>query len=469
MVTRVFWGIFSLFILISPAFASDPADSIFALNEDALDSELYSPAYDYEYIPDASYDEMEKRLEKLNTSIPMHFNTRVKAFIDYFTVKDRNYTRMVMQRSKYFFPIFEEYLEKYHMPDELKYLAIVESGLAARARSRAAAVGLWQFMYGTGRIYGLNIDWYVDERMDPFKATDAACQYIQSLYNQFDDWELALAAYNCGPGNVRKAIRRSGYKKTFWEIYRYLPRETRGYLPQFVALIYTFNYAEEHNFYLEDSEFIYPISYDTIQVSNFLNLQTICDQLNICMDELEMLNPSVKHGALPESRKPYILNIPSDKFEYFQANRVVIMDSASRTGKAQIEMLAKNTIGSTYGREKVVYRVRSGDVLGGIAEQFHVGLSDLRRWNNLHGNLIRVGQHLDIWLKPSMRNNYADASGPKEPKTTVINGSKYHIVQPGDTLWDIANSYDDMTIEKLKKLNNLDSNKIKPGQKLLIG
>ena len=467
MVAKLFGCIFSLFACFSPAFAFDPADSTFTLDVDTLDTDLYTPTYNYEYIPDASYSEMEKRLARLHTEMPLHFNTRVKAFIDYFTVKDRAYTRMVMQRSKYYFPIFEESLAKYHMPDELKYLAVVESGLSARARSRAAAVGLWQFIYGTGKHYGLNIDGYVDERMDPHKATDAACRYIQSLYDMFGDWELALAAYNCGPGNVRKAIRRSGYKKTFWEIYNHLPRETRGYLPQFVALVYTFNYAEEHNFYLEDSEFVYPVSYDTIQVSDFVDLQTICDQLNICKDDLEMLNPAIKYGALPQSTRTYVLNIPADKYNYLMANRSVIMDSASRVGKTQVELLAKKIAGNTYGRDKVVYRVHSGDVLGSIAERYHVRVSDIRHWNNLHGNMIRVGQHLHIWVNGNAQASYASTSNT--PKTTIINGTKYHIVQPGDTLWDIAKSYDNMTIEKLKKLNNLNGNNIKPGQKLLIG
>ena len=215
---------------------------------------LFIPPLTYEYIPDATYDQIEERLKKINSEIPLNFNTRVKSFVDYFTVRDREYTKMVLGRSTYYFPIFEEILAKYNLPDELKYLAIVESGLKSTARSRAAAVGLWQFIYFTGRSYGLHSDWYVDERMDPVKSTEAAARYIKSLYNMFGDWELALAAYNCGPGNVRKAIRRSGYKKKFWDIYRYLPRETRGYLPQFVAITYAFNYQEEHNFILDDSE-----------------------------------------------------------------------------------------------------------------------------------------------------------------------------------------------------------------------
>ena len=260
-----------LFVLI---FSFDNSFGQSIKNEFESDSLFIAPL-DYEYIPDATYSQMEHRLREINSTIPLNFNTRVKSFIDYFTIRDRAYTKMVIRRSTYYFPIFEEILAKYNMPDELKYLAIVESGLNSTARSWAAAVGLWQFVYYTGRSYGLHADWYVDERMDPVKSTEAAARYIKSLYSMFGDWELALAAYNCGPGNVRKAIRRSGYKRKFWDIYRYLPRETRGYVPQFVAIAYAFNYTAEHNLELDDSEFMYPLQSDTIMVKNFCNISTI--------------------------------------------------------------------------------------------------------------------------------------------------------------------------------------------------
>jgi membrane-bound lytic murein transglycosylase D len=438
---------------------------------------LFIPPLTYEHIPDVDYETMEKRIKELDSRIPMNFNTRVKSFIDYFTLKDREYTKMVMRRSRMYFPLFERYLKKYDMPEELKYLAIVESGLTASARSRAAAVGLWQFMYYTGKMYGLNSDWFVDDRMDPEKSTDAACKYIKSLYNTFDDWELALAAYNCGPGNVRRAIRRSGYKKKFWDIYKYLPRETRGYVPQFVAVTYAFEYADEHNLVLEDEEYDYPIEYDTIMVKSAVKLSTIADLLNVCHDDMEIINTAIKNQTLPESKKYYTINIPSDKHEYFTQNRSFILDSAAKTGKKELKLLAKKT-GSTYGRDKIVHRVRSGDVLGRIAQRYHVRVTDLKRWNNLRSNTIRVGQKLNVWT-----NNRAYASVAKSKSSTstisstpvvakksiVVNGTKYHIVQPGDTLWDIVKAYDNLTVEKLKTINNLKTNKIKPGQKLVVG
>ncbi len=438
---------------------------------------LFIPPLTYEHIPDVDYETMEKRLKDLDSRIPMNFNMRVKSFIDYFTLKDREYTKMVMRRSRMYFPVFEQYLKKYDMPEELKYLAIVESGLTATARSRAAAVGLWQFIYYTGKMYDLNSDWFVDDRMDPEKSTDAACRYIKSLYDTFDDWELALAAYNCGPGNVRRAIRRSGYKKKFWDIYQYLPRETRGYVPQFVAVTYAFEYADEHNLVLEDEEYDYPIEYDTIMVKSAVKLSTIADLLNVCHDDMEIINTAIKNQTLPESKKYYTINIPSDTYEYFTQNRSFILDSAAKTGKKELELLAKKT-GSTYGRDKIVHRVRSGDVLGRIAQRYHVRVTDIKRWNNLHSNTIRVGQKLNIWT-----NHGAYASVAKSNNTTstlsvtpavakksiVVNGTKYHIVQPGDTLWDIVKAYDNLTVEKIKTINNLKTNKIKPGQKLVVG
>lgn len=436
---------------------------------EAEEDSLFVPPLTYDFIPDATYDQIQERLLSIDTEIPLNFNTRVKSFVDYFTVRDREYTKMVLSRSTYFFPIFEEIMAKHGMPDELKYLAIVESGLNSTAKSWAAAVGLWQFIYYTGFSYGLHADWYVDERMDPVKSTEAAAKYIKSLYKMFGDWELALAAYNCGPGNVRKAIRRSGYKKKFWEIYRYLPRETRGYVPQFVAIAYAFNYAEEHNLVIEDSEYVYPMATDTIMVKSFLNLTTLGAMLDVCQEDMEFLNPSIKRKSLPKGSKYFSVRLPSDKMEQFNKNRQSILDSASKIGEKELDFLARNSIGSTYGRDKAIHRVRNGDVLGKIAQQYHVRVSDIKKWNNLNSNTIRVGQKLNIWLTP---NSYTASVAQKKSvarQNLVVDGTKYHIVQPGDTLWDISNAYSDMSIEKLKKINNLKTNSIKPGQKLVIG
>lgn len=437
----------------------------------------YSSEVPYDYIPDASYDLVEDRISCIETDVPLNYNERVKAFIDYFTVRDRNYTRSIMSKVDHFFPIFEEALARYDMPDDLKYLSIIESGLVPNAVSPASAVGLWQFVSYTGKMYGLSNDWYLDERMDPYEATDAACRHLRDLHRMFGDWELALAAYNCGPGNVRKAIRRSGYKKTFWEIYRYLPRETRSYVPQFVAMIYTLKYAPEHNLFVDEREYHrYPVT-DTITVSQYFHLETFCNQLGLCLDDMLRLNPQIKRGALPEGTKDFGLRIPSDLKEEIVMNRAFLMDTASKVGKDELIYLSRNMPGSTYGREKVVYRVNSGDVLGTIAQRHNVRISDIKEWNNLNSNLIRVGQRLNIWVLPtynsstkdlylSSANTTAASPAPKvDPNST---GQKFHTVQYGDTLWDIANIYANLSIEKIKQLNNLSSNVIKPGMKLII-
>jgi len=420
----------------------------------------------YDYIPDASYEEIADRIECIESEIPLHFNERVKAFIDYFTIRDRPYTREVMSRLDLFFPMFERAFEKYGVPAELKYLSIVESGLRPNAISRANAVGLWQFVSGTGRMYGLHNDWYLDDRMDPLEATDAAARHLRDLYSMFDDWELALAAYNCGPGNVRKAIRRSGYKKTFWEIYPYLPRETRSYVPQFVAVCYTINYAAEHNLFPERRD-LQP-DFDTLMVNQYFHLETFANQLNLCLDDLLELNPGIKRGALPEGTKNYALRVPLDLKEQVVQNRTFLYDTSSKVGREQLDYLARNTPGSTYGRVKQVYRVRSGDVLGTIAQRYHVRVSDIREWNNIHGSMIRVGQYLRIWVLPTYSSQTKDlyASSARTTVSASATG-KVHYVQPGDTLWEISNR-SGVSIEKLKQINNLKSNTIKPGQQLII-
>ncbi|UII27745.1 LysM peptidoglycan-binding domain-containing protein [Fulvivirga maritima] len=355
-------------------------------------------------------------------------------------------------------------MKKYNMPEELKYLSVVESGLNPTAVSRAQAVGLWQFMSFTGRHFGLHQDWYMDDRMDPDKSTEAACRYLKQLYNMFDDWELAIAAYNTGPGNVRKAIRRSGYKETFWEIYPYLHRETRAYLPQFIAIDYIMSYAHEHNFLEDNLE--YQIESDTVRVSNYLHFQTFANQVNLCLDDIQKLNPGLKRNVIPENVKNYPFKVPADIKADYMSSMTAILDSASKVGKKELEYLARNTVGSTYGRDKLVYKVRYGDVLGKIAQRYNVRVSDIKKWNNLHSNTIRIGQRLAIW------QNGGQPVPSSAPRTTVVStnadGSKFYVVQPGDTLWDISRRFNNITLAELKQMNQLKSNDIKPGQKLIV-
>jgi membrane-bound lytic murein transglycosylase D len=444
------------------------AEEEMLFKEDTTDLVFYQLPTDVEYIPgDDLPAVVEEKLRCIQKTIPLTYNERIHGFINYFTVRDREYTRMVAARENIYFPLFEKYLAKYGLPDELKYLAIIESGLNPKAVSRARAVGLWQFMSATGRHYGLQHDWYIDDRMDPEKSTDAACRYLRDLYGMFKNWELALASYNAGPGNVKKAIRRSGYKRDFWEIYQHLPRETRSYVPQFVAIIYTMNYLDDHNFYDIGRESQIP--YDTIKVNKFLHFNTFANLTGICLDDLQKLNPSIQRNAVPETSKTYSIKIPLISKDDFVASRTIILDSASKVGKTEMAVLAKNTEGSTYGRDRIIYRVKSGDVIGGIAIRYNVRTNDIKKWNNLTSNTIRVGQRLNIWLKqPSAQDLIVASAAIKPTPVLAIPGSKTYEVQNGDTLWDISRKFEGLTIEKIKQLNNLGTSKIQPGQKLII-
>ncbi|KYG76884.1 hypothetical protein AWW68_19085 [Roseivirga spongicola] len=432
--------------------------SIFSIAQEEL-----HPYEVYDYAPDISKEQTEKLYNELNLDIDIAYNERVHAFINYFTVRDRDYTREMLRRKEVYFPIFEKYLAKYDLPQELKYLPIIEAGLNPKAVSGPQAVGLWQFMSPTAKQYGLHIDWYIDERMDPEKATDAACRYIKWLYGMFEDWKLTLAAYNSGIGNVWRAERRAGKKGDFWAVYNYLPRETRSYVPQFAAIVYAMEYADIHNIYT--TEELLPQDYEVIKTNQFIYLKSFAEESNIDLDVLAELNPSIKKGAVPEKIKNFELRIPKQEAHKYYANESNILTRAE-ADKVEFEKVAKNMPGSTFGKEKVVYRVRSGDVLGTIARKHNVKLSDLREWNNIRGSLIRVGQKLEIFIGP----DFYDPSSVtvKNVLNQPIPDSKIHVVQVGDTLWDISRMYQGLSIDRIKELNNLRGNTLKPGMKLRI-
>lgn len=419
----------------------------------------------YDYAPDFSYDEIKKRYDKLDLEIDIAFNDRVMAFVNYFTIRNREYSREMLRREALYIPIFEKYLKKYGLPDELKYLPIIEAGLNPKAVSGPKAVGLWQFMRPTGREQGLKIDWYIDERMDPEKSTEAACKYIKWLYGFFKDWKMTLAAYNSGIGNVMRAMRRSGRKKDFWQVYRYLPRETRSYVPQFAAITYAMEYADEHNIFVNDP--MYPVEYDIVQTNQFVYLKAFAEESGMDLETLKQLNPAVKKGAIPAHAMNFELRVPKSEIENFRLNQTQVLAKAE-AGKKEFEKMAKDMPGSTFGREKVVYRVRSGDVLGTIARRHKVKLSDLKAWNNIRGSMIRVGQRLNIWTGPDFYDNTV-STRRQIVKNQPIPSSKLHVVQSGDTLWDISRMYQGLTIERIKQLNGLKTNSLKPGMKLKIG
>lgn len=410
------------------------------------------------------------RLKKIENKIPMTLNARTKSFMHYFTVRNRRYALVMERRRRLYFPIFEQVFKQMNLPDELKYLAIVESGLNPRAMSRVGAAGLWQFMPGTGREFGLYQDQYIDERLDPYLATIAAGKYLKQLYNTFDDWELGISSYNCGPGNVRRAIRRSGYKNSFWGVYNNLPAETRGYLPQLVALTYSMNYLEAHDIIADSIE--YPVVFDTITIRQYLNLEVFSKELNIPVEDFMKMNPAFLKNYFPGHR-PVTIRIPADKMVYYAQNEYDILDAAGKKDVAvkEVPVIVKSysqkatqtkTVSSSQ-KKKIIYIVKRGDVLGSIADKHNVGLSELKNWNGLRSNNIRQGQKLIIYKKGSVSKTYSSQS-------TATSGKKipaFHYVKQGDTLWTISKKYD-LSIDKIKKLNNLKDGNIKPGQKIKL-
>lgn len=431
------------------------------LEESALLAEEVFPNYHYEYIPDFTYEEVNQRIKAMKTDMPFELNDRIFSFIQYFSVRNRDYTKMVLARKEKFFPLFEETLLKHEMPTEIQYLAIVESGLDPQIKSRVGAMGLWQFMPATGKMYGMNVNADVDDRMDPELSTDAAAKYLKSLYRMFGDWDVAMAAYNCGPGNVRKAIRRSGGKKTFWEIYNYLPKETRSYVPQVQAFLYLLNHLEEHNFNLEEPT--YPIEYEKFRFNRALSLEKLSELTAICLKDLEELNPSVKNRNIPVSNQSMEVKIPRVKASFFKENLAWISDSL---GNQSSPYLASNSTPTVVPVEKAVtsttnrttYKVKSGDVLGSIASRHGVSVTQVKEWNNLSSNLIKVGQTLYI-------------QSDKAPSSSTLaenSGQRTYTVRPGDSLWIISQKHS-LSVEQIKRLNNLNSNNIKPGQRLIVG
>lgn len=445
-------------ISLSKAYSQDD-ESIAAaplLNEEVL------PNYHYEYIPDFTYDDIDRRVKAMDHEMAFELNDRIFSFIQYFTVRNRDYTKMVLARKELFFPMFDELMTKHEMPLEIKYLSIIESGLDPQIRSRVGAMGLWQFMPATGRMYGMNTNSEVDDRMDPELSTEAAAKYLKSLYRMFGDWEVAMAAYNCGPGNVRKAIRRSGGKKTFWGIYNYLPRETRSYVPQVQAMLYILNHLEEHNFYPEDPTYV--VEYEKIRFDRALSLDKLAELTNLCVADLKTLNPAIKNKKLPESNKSMALRIPKTKVPYIKENLAWLNDSLNNAPTillaSNVQVQSVEALAQEIKQNGITYKVRSGDVLGSIAQRHGVTVTQLKSWNNLSSNLIKVGQTLRI--NSGMSGNIATTQ-------TNASGQTTYIVQPGDSLWIISRKHEGLTVEQIKRLNNLNSNNIKPGQKLIIG
>ena len=422
-------------------------------------------------IPIVEENIIRERVEELNkkTPIDLRYNKHTKAFINLYVNKKRKLSRTVLRLIPLYFPMFEEILDQFEMPLELKYLAIVESALNPSARSRAGAVGLWQFMYRTGKIYNLNVSSYYDERMDPYKATVAACQFMTDLYKLYGDWNLVLAAYNSGPGNVNKAIRRSGGYKDYWKIRPWLPRETRGYVPAFIAVNYMVNYATKHNLYPENNQ-LFSYHVDTVKLNKAMSFKQLACYIDVSEEELKFYNPQYKLSYVPESKKEKVLCLPVEKIGIFLTNEEAIYADIRRIEKRD----------SINGKSKapdlpdlIVHRVRSGEFLGYIANKYHVRVSDLMIWNNLVSTRINPGDRLKIFTKerkatPQRQQKQTVAL---EQKKNISTNNKFevHVVRRGDTLWDIAKKYNNVSVNDLKRLNgDLNFKRLKPGMQVKL-
>ncbi|WBX73628.1 LysM peptidoglycan-binding domain-containing protein [Tenacibaculum pacificus] len=410
-----------------------------------------------------STDLLKTRLNDLNLKTPFHlaYNPSLEKVINSYLKYRTKYYPALMAKAQYYFPMFEQYLDQFDVPLEMKYLAIVESALRPAARSRVGATGLWQFMYGTGVEFDLKVNSYVDERQNPVKATIAACKYLSHLHKIFGDWDLALAAYNSGPGNVSKAIKRSGGYRNYWNIRPYLPRETASYVPAFYATMYIFEYADAHNIYPEPPN-IYHFETDTIQVKRTVTFDQISAKTNIDTDLLSFLNPSYKLDVIPYVKdKNYAVRLPrKNMIDFLDKEEDIYVLANEEDGKRE-KPLTKYF--ETDKRTR--YKVQNGDYLGKIANKFGVKVSQIKRWNGIRNHRLKIGQSLVIYPKKLVAQKKVSRKKHKLPKGP----HKIYVVKSGDSLWTISKKFPSVSIDQIKKWNNIWSvKKLKLGMKLKI-
>jgi len=411
-------------------------------------------------VPDAVLIE---RLEKMNSFITLPFNETVKNYMVLYSEKMPTKMGHILGLSTYYLPIFEDIFNRYGLPSELKAMAIIESALNPTAVSRAGAKGMWQFMYNTARTYGLRINSYVDERLDVEKAADAAARYLLDSYNIFGDWCLAISAYNCGAGNVNKAIRRAGGNKDFWSIYPYLPKETRGYMPAFVGALYAMTYYKEYGIVPEPVQM--PAHTDTFEIRRNLHFSQISEVIGIPNEDLQNLNPQYIHDLIPGNEAPYILKLPYNYTNAFLDNQDSLYTHKTAE-MAGTKVLEGPSVPDSGTQERIAYKVKSGDYLGRIASRYGVTVKQLQQWNNLRGTNLRVGQTLYIYRSGGGKAA-SSSSGSSASASSSSSGYITYTVKSGDTLYKIAQRYPGVTANDIMKINSISSN-IKPGMKIKI-
>ena len=425
-------------------------------------------------VPDSVYIE---RIKKMNSFITLPYNDIVKNYIIKYSEKMPTSIGKILGLCEYYMPIFQEIFNQYDMPEELRAMAVIESAMNPLATSRVGAKGMWQFMYSTAKSYGLHIDSFVDERIDPIKSAHAAAQYLQDAYEIFGDWNLAIASYNCGAGNVNKAIRRSG-SRAFWDLWPYLPRETRGYVPAFVGALYTMNYYKEHG--IRPVAVATPEHVDTLHINKMLHLKQVSELTGAPLEDLKNLNPQYRHEIIPGNDRQYILRIPYKYTNAFLENE----DSLYRH-KADVYFnpVTIKKIKEDGDGVRIVYRVKSGDYLGRIAINHGTTVAKIKKWNNLKSNDIRVGQRLIIYRGGNAPASTSSSSASKQAAakpasssasatktaSAIPAGTPYttYTVKSGDSLYIIAKQFPGVSAQNIMDFNGIGTN-IKPGMKIKI-
>ncbi len=405
----------------------------------------------------AETDIFKLRLKQLDDETPINldYNNVVKQYIEQYIAKKKSLISKMLGTSQMYFPLFEEMLDKYDLPLELKYLAIVESALNPLARSKSGAMGLWQFMYNTGNMLGLNITSYVDERRDPVKSTEAACKYLEFLYNTFNDWQLALAAYNGGPNVVKNAIIRSGGKTDYWSLRPYLPQETRGYVPAFIAVNYMMNFAENHNINSIDPNYVY-FQFDTVVISKPVSFYNLSEKLKIPITTLKFLNPSFKQNYIPESSLPYALVLPVDK----------IPDFLALNNSGFVKPKTNNNTIIHENKSRIIHTVKQGEYLSIVALQYGCSIENIRKWNKLQNDNLHTGQNLVIYVPRKHAYRYSNIAKTENNNTKYI----YYTVTTEDNIHEILNRLSDLSLQEILQINNLETvGDIKAGKKIKIG
>ncbi len=457
-------------------------------NQKVLEKALLKPVYPkvnkYKYAEDSvpRFEDFvyESRLAKLDANSPFDlvYNPHVKGFIELYAVRKRQLVSRMMGLSQLYYPMFEEVFDRYNIPLELKHLAVIESALNPIARSKCGATGLWQFMYPTGKMYGLNVTSYIDERSNVYKATEAAAEYLKSLYGMFGDWQMVLAAYNAGPGTISKAIRRSGGKKTYWEIRPFLPTETQAYVPAFIAANYVMNYPTEHNIYASSPRKTY-FEVDTAVLKEPMSFEQISAALDVPVEDIIYFNPQYRKGMIPAGGNS--LTLPKAKMGTFISNETEIYAAI----KSQQLVASESTV--AVKEVQKTHTVRNGEKLSAIARKYGVTIADLKSWNYIGKKGIKAGKKLIVYVKQDVITQPAIAKSdtPKEPQTNVAANSKndttiklaennasntlkIHKVRKGETLYGISKKYG-ISVNKLIELNGLKKNpQLLLGQKIKL-